>query len=132
MFEGAGVVSEGHQGGKQVEEEGGVNQVHLLPYRVWDPIGARCGGGGGVGEGLGDFFFEERSGVGVSPDARPRGEGSFGREKMGQESLVYLHLGVCVGESREVRGFPWGDEPQLLGGQGPPFIAGPSPNPNPV
>ena len=49
VFEGDGVVPEGNQRGKEVQEEAGVGGVHPFPDRVRYIIRAWCGGGGRLG-----------------------------------------------------------------------------------
>ena len=49
VFEAGGVVPKGHQWGQEVEEEAGIEGVHLFPDRVRYSVGAWCRRGGGLG-----------------------------------------------------------------------------------
>ena len=62
VFESGGMVSKGDQGSQEVQEEVGVDGVQPFPDRVWHPIGARCGRGGGLGLGSRNFLLGERFG----------------------------------------------------------------------
>ena len=62
VFEGGQVVPEGHKWGQVAEEEVWVDGVYLFPNRVWDPVRARCRGGGALGESARDLLFGEGDG----------------------------------------------------------------------
>ena len=62
LFDGGGVVPKHDQWRQEMEEEGGIQGVHLFPDRVLDPIGAWCGRGRGLGQSVSDFFLCEWDG----------------------------------------------------------------------
>jgi len=67
------VVSEIYQGGEELKQDRGVDEVNPFPYGVGNTIRARGGGGRGLGEGEFNFFLRERGGGGVFPKATPVG-----------------------------------------------------------
>jgi len=60
------VVSEGNQGGEELEDNRGVDEVNLFPYGIRNPIGAGGRGGGAFGEVEPDFLLSEGNGGMVS------------------------------------------------------------------
>jgi len=107
------VVPKGNLGGKEMEDNRGVDEVHLLPYGIRDPIGARGRRGGACGEGGFDFFTHEGRGGGVIHQASSSGEGIFGGKKMIQEGVVDCNGVGGVREGGKSGGLSWGD--QLFG-----------------
>ena len=82
------MVSEDYQGGKEIQDNRGVDEVHPFPHGVGDPIGARGRGGGAFGEGESDFFHSEGRGGGVLCQASSAGEGVLGGKEVVQECIV--------------------------------------------
>jgi len=107
------VVSESHQGGGEVQDDQGVDEVHPLPYGVGDSIGAGGRGGGALGKGDSDFFFGEGRSGGVLCQASPTGEWVLSGEKVVEECVVDRDRVGGIGEGGKPGGLSWSD--QLFG-----------------
>ena len=68
-----GVVPKSYQRREEFEYDHGVDKVDLLPHGVGDPVGARCRGGGRLGEREFDLFLSEGGGGGISFQAASSG-----------------------------------------------------------
>ena len=107
------MVSERHQGGEEVHDYRGIDEVHLFPYRVGDSIRAGGGSGGAFGEGETDFFLGEGRGGGVPCKAASAGEGVLRGKEVVEERVVDSDRVGGIRERGEPGGLSWGD--QLLG-----------------
>ena len=115
------VVAKCHQGGEELEDDRGVDGVHLLPYGVRDPIGAGGRGGGAFGEGVFDFFFREGGGGRVLGQASSAREGGLRGEEVVQECIVDRDGIICVWEGGKSGGLSRSDQlfgcPDVIGGR---------------
>jgi len=79
----------GLAGGPGGREEGRLDAVYRLPYRVPDVVRARGGGVRGFGDSPGYRFGGEGSVVLVVREAEKRGRWGFGRKKVVKKRLCY-------------------------------------------
>jgi len=59
-FEREGVIPDGHQGGKKIQDDHGVDKVDPFAYGIGDPIGAGGREAGGFGHGVRNLVLGRR------------------------------------------------------------------------